>query len=122
MSIFVVKHVDKPHIRQPICKLVRDNKCIIDDFFDEIKADNNLKGELFKVWAIIEDVANGLLIPPNKYKSVGNDAYEVKTKHLRVYHCRKDGLIILVSGGKKTTQDVDIKRAKKIIKEYLQSK
>jgi putative component of toxin-antitoxin plasmid stabilization module len=122
MPTFAVKHIDKPHIKQPICKLLRDDKCFFDEFIEEIKADKNLSPELGKIWAIIEDVANGLKVPPKKYKNVGNDTYEAKSKHLRAYHCRKDGLVILVSGGKKTTQKQDMSRAKKIIKEYLQQK
>ena len=56
------------------------------------------------------------------FRSVGEGVLELRVDHgpgYRVYFVRQGDLIILLlSGGDKSTQDLDIKVAKKLAKEY----
>jgi len=109
---------------QDVYKLVRNGKCLLDEFVNDIKKDKNLEPELGDLFANIEDVANGELLPSNRYKilKLGKlpfTAFEAKTKNLRLYlfHERNTGIVLII-GGKKTEQDEDLDRIKRIIKEY----
>ncbi len=78
-----------------------------------------------QIQAHLEDLGNNNPIPHNKFKELQRDRkdnvkdFELRTNHLRVYIIReiqRDKLIILA--GKKTTQKTDIKRLRKIKKDY----
>jgi len=130
MHTFVV--IDVPDFTPPqrVKKLVRNGKCLYDEFLEDIKKDNNLKPELGDLTAIIKYVADGKtpLPPKSKYRclKLGSNlkytAYEAKSDHLRLYLFHENGTgQILVFGGKKTKQDsTDLPRLKKIIKEYTE--
>lgn len=125
MSTFEVKHIPEFETRQRVNKLVRNGKCLVDDFKDEIKKDKNISPELDELVATIEDVANGKKVPKNQYRKLNLSdklkfsAFEVKSKHLRLYLIHeKDTGQIHILGGKKGDQDEDIKRVERIIKEY----
>lgn len=124
MIIFTKEKILAFRTRQDVYKLVRNGKCLLDEFVKDIKEDKNLEPELSDLFANIEDVANGELLPYNRYKilKLGKlpfTAYEAKTKSLRLYlfHERNTGVILII-GGKKTEQDEDLERIKRIIKEY----
>lgn len=125
MVIFVVKHIPEYETRQRVNKLVRNGKCMLDEFIEEVKKDNNIVQELADLTAILEDVANGSMVSPGKYKILKGsnklkyNLCEAKSRHLRLYlFHEKDTGQILVFGGKKTTQTEDIERVKRIVKEY----
>lgn len=125
MISFEVKQIPEFETKQKVNKLIRNGKCLIDDFRDEIKKDKNIEPELDELVATVEDVANGKMVPKNQYRKLHlssklqYSAFEVKSKHLRLYliHERDTGQIHIL-GGKKGDQDEDIKRVEKIIKEY----
>lgn len=125
MLIFAIEHFEEFETKQKVNKLLRNGKCIVDEFVEEIKQDKNLSPELGELYAIIEDIANNKLLPHTRYKKLRVSKklkfkpYEAKSKHLRLYlfHEKGSGQIIVL-GGKKTDQKDDIQRLEKIISEY----
>jgi len=125
MPTFAIEHIEEFETKQKVNKLLRNGKCIVDEFVNEIKQDKNLSPELGDLYAIIEDVANNQILPPTRYKKLRVSKklkfkpYEAKSKHLRLYlfHEKGSGQIIVL-GGKKTDQKDDIERLKKLISEY----
>lgn len=106
----------------PFYKLVRDKKCLVDEFWKDVSKDGNLKGKLDDIIAILQDVGNLKLLPKTKYRIIQGQKQrykvsEVKVKPLRLYLIKVNGFII-VFGGKKNAQDKDIDRAKSIAKQY----
>ena len=129
MAIFAVEHIPEFETRQKVHKLIRNGRCFIDEFENEIEQDENIAPELDELFATIEDVANGKMIPKNQYrklhlsKKLKYSAFEAKSKHLRLYLINeKDTGKIHILGGTKGDQDEDIKRLEKIIKEYTEFK
>ena len=61
MPTFAVEHIPEFVTRQRVNKLIRNGKCMIDDFEAEIKQDENIAPELDELVATIEDVANQYL-------------------------------------------------------------
>jgi hypothetical protein len=125
MPTFVIEHIEEFDTKQKVNKLVRNGKCIVDEFVEEIRQDNNLSPELGELYAIIEDIANNQLLPPNRYKKLRVSKklkfkpYEAKSKHLRLYLFHENGTgQIIVLGGKKKDQKEDIQRLEKLISEY----
>ncbi|HLG03472.1 MAG TPA: hypothetical protein VI731_07740 [Bacteroidia bacterium] len=129
MVNFVIQHIPEFTTRQRVNKLLRNGRCMLDEFWTEIRGDNNLAPELDELVATLEDVANGKWVPLNQYKKlhVSNKLrfapFEAKSKHLRLYlfHERETGQILIIDG-KKGDQDEDIKRVERIIKEYTMFK
>lgn len=127
MLTFALENIEDFETEQKVNKLIRNGKCVVDQFISDIKKDKNLSPELGDLFAIIEDVANNQILPSNKYrrlhvsKKVHFTPYEAKSKHLRVYlfHENTSGQIIVI-GGKKTEQKEDLKRLEKILSEYYQ--
>lgn len=108
-------------------KLSINGKCEFDQFENEIKKDGNLKKELNNVQTLLQEVADGKLLPATKFRDITPKGepireYEIKTKHLRVYffYQSEEGRII-VCGGKKTTQKKDISRFQRVKKDYLKA-
>ncbi len=129
MATFDVKPIEEfDTTNKKVFKLTRNGKCLYDEFKEEIEADNNLEPELDELFANIEDVLEGKQLPKSRYrklnlKKLKFKPYESKSKHLRVYLFRDDDTgQIIICGGKKTEQDEDLDRVKKIIKEYSQWK
>ena len=96
-----------------------------DEFRIEVMAASNLAHEWGDMQAVLADVANGVRVPPSRYKklSVGKklkySVFEAKSRHLRLYLFEEKGTgLIMIMGGKKTEQKEDIKVVKKIVKEY----
>lgn len=125
MISFEVKRITEFETEQKVNKLIRNGKCLVDDFWGEIKKDKNIEPELDELVATVEDVANGKMVPKNQYRKLHlssklqYSAFEVKSKHLRLYLINeKDTGQIHILGGKKGDQDEDIKRVQKIIREY----
>jgi len=124
MPIFTIENVPEFGTHQKVNKLWRNGKCLVNQFIEEVNQDVNLAHELLELYATLEDVANVKRVPPNQYKKLHLGklkyaAFELKSKHLRLYLIHESGTgQILIIGGKKGTQDQDIERLEKIIKEY----
>ncbi len=126
MANFVLHRLEE--IAGPIAvyKLELDGECFWDEFWTEISRDGNLKRQLFKVHAIMEEMSESLRIPPKKLRPLGKtgtlNEFEIKTADLRVYlfHEDRTGRIIVI-GGKKGNQTKEMKRFRKIVGEYYQS-
>lgn len=125
MTTFTLEIIAEFETRQPVFKLLRNGKCLIDEFWNEHKQDQNLAGQSRAIWKIIEDTANGKSLPKTRYRKLNlkHSAFEAKFNQLRIYmiHEKKTGLIIIL-GGKKTTQLNDLKKLIKILDEYFQMK
>jgi len=75
----------------------------------------------------MQQVSELQLLPKNKFRELKGSKdnikeYEIKTRNLRVYlfHEEHTGRII-VCGGKKTSQEKDIKHFRNIKKQYFQN-
>jgi len=106
-------------------KLIVDGKCEFDRFESEIQKDGNLRRELIKLQARMQEVADGSRLPDTKFKDLTPKGetvkeYELKTDHLRLYFIEEAvEKRLIICGGKKSTQDKDIKHFQKVKKEYL---
>jgi hypothetical protein len=127
MSIFATKPIVEIRGKVPFHKLYIDGRCEFDEFWDRIKSDGTYKGELIKIQAIMQQLAELQLLPHAKNNDiiVGKEKIgrEIKTRNLRVYYFHDPGLgHLVVTGGKETNQGSDIKHLKKIKEAYLNSK
>lgn len=129
MSTFEVKPIIEFRTRQRVNKLFRNGRCLVDEFIAEVRLDKNLAPELGELFATMEDVANGQLVPKNRYRKLHLSgklrypAFEAKSKHLRLYLIyEKETGQIHILGGKKTDQSKDLKKVESIIREYSLSK
>lgn len=125
MNIFALKYIDEITGRLKIFKLLVNYKCEYDEFEKQIQIESSYSTELVTIQTRLQDIADGKLLPKEKFRNITPKKelvkeYEIKTRHLRVYlfHEEKAGRII-VCGGKKTTQQKDISHFRRIKKEYL---
>lgn len=129
MTIFTLAKVDAFDTSSTVWKLLRNGRCYVDEFLEEVKKDKNVRQEWLEMIATIYDAASGKLLPKKRFrklslaKSFAFQAYEVKSFSLRLYMITeyKTGKI-LVCGGRKKTQLKDIERLIRIIKEYTHFK
>jgi putative component of toxin-antitoxin plasmid stabilization module len=125
MYTFALNEIKEIEGKLKFFKLSHNGKCEFDEFYVECSKSGNLKSELIKIQARMQQLADLKSMPKEKYRDITpkNDLikeYEIKTKHLRVYlfHDKNNGRVI-VSGGRKTTQKKDILHFRKIKKEYF---
>ena len=125
MYIFALHEITEIRGKLKFFKLFVNETCEYDEFEKEIINQGNLLKELTTVIARMHEIADLKTLPNNKFRDITpkNDntkEYEIKTKHLRVYlfHEKSTGRVI-VCGGKKGTQQSDIKHFRNIKKEYL---
>jgi len=125
MNKYYIKEIQEVSGVNKIYKLLINGKCEFDEFINKIRSEGTYTNELDQIQAHLEDIGNNNPIPHNKFKELQRDTkdnvkdFELRTNHLRVYIIRekqRDKLIILA--GKKTTQKTDIKRLRKIKKDY----
>jgi len=128
MITFTLKEITEIKGRLKIFKLLVDGECEYDEFEMEIETEGNLKSELRTIITRLYEIADLKSLPEQKFRDItpkngNNKEYEIKTHHLRVYlfHEKNTGRVI-VSGGKKGTQQADIKHFRKIKKEYFNQK
>ena len=128
MNIFALKYIDEIAGRIKIFKLLVNNKCEYDEFENQIQTEGSYSSELVTIQTRLQDIADGKLLPKEKFKNITPKKelikeYEIKTRHLRVYlfHEEKTGRVI-VCGGKKVTQDKDIRHFRRIKNEYFDQK
>ena len=125
MNKFALKHIDEIVGRLKIFKLLVNNRSEYDEFERQIEKEGTYISELVTIQARLQDIADGKLLPKEKFRNITPKKelvkeYEIKTRHLRVYlfHEENTGRVI-VCGGKKTTQQKDINHFRRIKKEYL---
>lgn len=116
-----------PHIphntKIEVYELCKNGKSLFEEFFDKIEKENNLFSNLSAAIRIIEDTANLKMRPKTQfrilYTKLDCKVYEAKSGGIRIYlfHEENTGRVI-VTGGKKSNQDEDIRNIEKIIKEY----
>lgn len=106
-------------------KLYVDDKCLFDEFVEEVSRSVKNMKELKTIYAYM-DFLGAQLLPKEKFNSIEDgkrsDLFEFKTKHLRVYIILDKPYVYVVAGGYKVTQDKDIARFKKRIKGFPETK
>jgi putative component of toxin-antitoxin plasmid stabilization module len=127
MAKFALKEISEITGKVKFFKLLNENVCEFDTFWNEILNEGNLKSELNTIQARMQLVSDLKSMPKEKFKDItpAGDAikeYEIKTPNLRVYifHEHLKGRIV-VCGGKKGSQASDIKHFRNIKKEYFKS-
>ena len=112
---------------QSIFKIIVDDECPFDKFCTEIENEGTYVSELDSIQARLEHLANNRPLPKQKFRDITpkkekHKEYEIKTKNLRIYLCsEKHTGKIIVLGGKKNTQQRDLKKFRSIKKEYFKS-
>ncbi len=125
MTIFALKEIEAVKGRQTFYKLVKDNKCHF-DIFEEKMLRTQFAGEVGKIYAYMERIANGESMPATKFKDItpSNESvkeYKIKTKNLRVYLTKTADGKIVIFGGKKNTQKSDLRKFRSLKEQYIQS-
>jgi len=128
MSTFALKEIPEIKGRLNFFKLFINGICEYDEFEQEITTDGTFKTELCTILTRMHEMADLKSLPLTKLRDITPKKdtireYEIKTKHLRVYlfHDKNAGRV-LVCGGKKGTQQSDIKHLRVIKKEYFKQK
>lgn len=111
-----------------VYELCKNGKSVFEEFFIQIANEGNLISNLAAAIRIIEDTANLKMRPQKQFRvlqgvSFACKVFEAKSGGIRVYlfHEEKTGRVI-VMGGNKNSQNEDIKKVEKIIKEYNNEK
>jgi putative component of toxin-antitoxin plasmid stabilization module len=128
MHTFALEEIKEIKGKLKIFKLLINGLCEYDEFEKEIETEGNLKSELITIVTRLHEIADLKSLPQKKFRDITpknetNKEYEIKTYHLRVYlfHEKNTGRII-VCGGKKGTQQSDIRHFRKIKREYFNQK
>lgn len=126
-SITLSSHIPS-NTKIDVYELCKNGKSVFEEFFEQIEGEGNLISNLAAAIRIIEDSANLKMVPKSKFRvlqglSVKCKVFEAKSGNIRIYmfHEEKTGRVI-VMGGKKDSQDEDIKRLERMIKEYHKQK
>ena len=127
MTIFEIDYLHDFDGIIPVGKLIRNNRCLMDKIEHSIQTDNLLAREWPVLMALLSDMANRLSLPESRCRKLrlrtcpGLSAFELKSKHWRLYLLREDFTgIILTFGGRKTSQKSDLQSLQKILLEYCQ--
>lgn len=124
MSIFATKSMEEiKGVLQTFDKLVVDNICLLDKFESEIKENKQYVSEYQHILLYMNSVANGQSLPESKFREIKGKnnilkRYEFKSKHLRVYAFKNKNGKIIVIGGYKNTQKLDIAKLNKLAHEF----
>jgi putative component of toxin-antitoxin plasmid stabilization module len=128
MVTFALIEIKEIRGRLKIFKLKVNESCEYDKFEQEIEKEGNLRSELRTIETRLHEIADCKSLPRNKFRDItpkkdNNKEYEIKTPNLRVYlfHDKQAGRVI-VCGGKKGTQQSDIKHFRKIKQIYFNQK
>jgi hypothetical protein len=124
MRTFALEPFDLVRGHNPFLKLKVNSSCPIDEFWNEISRDGNLRRQLKKAVSTMQQLSDGQTLPPQKYKMIKQHAvpvnmYEVKTSDLRIYLFRNSAGHVVVCRGKKSGQDRDISWFRGLVTEYL---
>jgi hypothetical protein len=117
-----------PNTQIPVFNLYVDGVCLFDEFYNKIEREGNLIRYVHAAISIVESAANGIRLHQTKFKEITPKGlpcklYEAKKEDIRIYlfHEEKTGRII-VTGGKKSTQQKDINKIIKTVKAYYNEK
>ncbi len=125
MYTFALHKVNEIEGKLSFYKLIVNGNCDFDTFCKQCEQDGNLASELRTIQSRMQQLADLKTMPVEKHRDITpkNESvkeYEIKTKHLRVYMFHeKDTGRVIVLGGKKGTQESDIKRFRNIKKVYF---
>ncbi len=128
MHKFALQHIEEIHGTIRFYKLLIDGKCPFDEFTYTITTEGNLKNQLERIQTRMLAISQIQSLPSGKFRALKGckDAYaeyEIKTHDLRVYLFKEEKTgNIIVWGGKKGTQQADIKYFRNLKKQYIQSK
>ena len=103
-------------------KLVKDDVCWFDDFYEELNKDAKHASELRTILTMMDYMAEtDARLPEEKFNSIkhGKNAigYEFKKKDLRVYCLKPASNVVVVFGGYKKNQKKDVAKLEKIAEE-----
>ncbi len=126
MAKFTLQNIPEVKGQIQFKKLIIDGQCHFDEFFNEITRDGNLRKQLMGIVNNMNQVAQMNRLPKHKFRDItpakeSIKEFEIKKGDLRVYVIKEQGHIVVL-GGKKGTQDEDIKQFRSIKKRYLESK
>jgi len=127
MAIFALEIIGEVQGQQPFYKLLKNNRCFFDEFYDEIMYNATYKSDLRSILVYMNLCANLQTLPDTKFKQIDRIGkarlYEFKSGGLRIYclHEEQVGKIVII-GGYKPSQKQDISRFKNLAEEYLNSK
>ena len=106
MPNFALKPIESVKGKQSFKKLLIDNECQLDEYEKEIKENKDKRyiKELEKIFNYMNQVANLISLPDNKFKNISPkkekvNEFEFKSKHLRVYAIKKENGQIIILGG-----------------------
>ena len=120
MCIFAVGKIEQIRDDGKIhfCKLFKDNRCLFDDFVNDIRGNSNDYKSFVSLVAIMDFMAeNDSKMPVNKSIKKGKNVigYEFKKDDLRVYCVKKEPNVIVILGGYKKNQEQDIDKFIRLI-------
>ena len=103
-------------------KLVKDDVCWFDDFYEELNKDAKHASELRTILTMMDYMAEtDAMLPKEKFNSIKHGknviGYEFKKNDLRVYCLRPASNVVVVFGGYKKNQEKAVKRLEKIVEE-----
>lgn len=103
-------------------KLVKDDVCWFDDFYEEQNKDAKHASELRTILTMMDYMAEtDAKLPEEKFNSIKQGknviGYEFKKKELRVYCLKPVSDVVVVFGGYKKNQKKDVKRLQRIVEE-----
>ena len=127
MTIFEIEYLQDLDGIIPVGKLIRNNRCLMDKLERSIQMDSLMVREWPVLMALLSDMSNRLSLPESHCRKLrlracpGLSAFELKSKHLRLYLLREDLTgIILTFGGRKATHKSDLQSLQKTLLEYCQ--
>lgn len=127
MTIFEIEYLQDFDGIIPVGKLIRNHRCLMDKLERSIQMDSLLVREWPVLMASLSDMSNRLSLPESRCRKLrlrtcpGLSAFELKSKHWRLYLLREDFTgIILTFGGRKATQKSDLQSLQKTLLEYCQ--
>lgn len=125
MTIFALQKIPEVSGKIFVFKIIINGKCPYDEFEMVISREATYRRELFTIQTRLTEMAEGKLLPEQKFKNItpaGDPVkeYEIKTRNLRVYlfHEKNTGRIIVI-GGKKVQQKSMIKHFRNIKHHYI---
>ena len=103
-------------------KLIKDNVCWFDKFYEEQMKDPKYASELRSILTTMDFMAEtNLMLPSTKFNSIKQGkkviGHEFKKNELRVYCIKPNSNVVVVFGGYKKNQVKDIKRLTAIVEE-----
>jgi putative component of toxin-antitoxin plasmid stabilization module len=125
MNRFALADIEQVKGKINFKKLVINGVCQFEDFCVDVSMQGNLEKELDKIFSRMNQVANMLRLPKEKFRDITPaketiKEFEIKTANLRVYLIKEEGHIVVL-GGKKNSQKEDIKQFRAIKKQYLKA-